>query len=303
MNQLLRKGPLVLSLNVMRKLFESEYDFYPRTWFLPDQLSEFKSDCKYIHEKQSKNNKALTTFIVKPNDGSQGDGIYLIKSPDEYLKFNSNGNLCGNASSSAKQRNSSKGDIVQEYIYNPFLIDGLKCDLRIYVVVISLKPLEIYICDEGLVRFATINYQYPDDNNLNQTFMHLTNYSLNKKNQLYKFTESIEETSNDFENSDSSGQGSKRKLSRVFNYMSNRGYNVNKIKSAIDDLVIKTILALLPEMKVECAFESYCWTNKPKPECFQVIFNIFIFRNVIIKIYYIKKSMFITQTISKHQKY
>jgi tubulin polyglutamylase TTLL11 len=270
MNQLLRKGPLVLSLNVMRKLFDNEYDFYPRTWFLPEQLSEFKSDCKYIHEKQSKSNKQLTTFIVKPNDGSQGDGIYLIRSPDEYLKFNSSTNLCSNALSSAKQRNSSKGHIVQEYIYNPFLIDGLKCDLRIYVVIVSLKPLEIFLCDEGLVRFATVNYQYPDDNNLSQTFMHLTNYSLNKKNQSYKFTESIEENNNDFENSDSSGQGSKRKLSRVFNYMSNKGYNVNKIKSSIDDLVIKTILALLPEMKVECAFESFSPGNKQKPECFQV---------------------------------
>ena len=100
--------------------------------------------------------------------------------------------------------------------------------------------------------------------------MHLTNYSLNKKNQSYKFTESIEENNNDFENSDSSGQGSKRKLSRVFNYMSNKGYNVNKIKSSIDDLVIKTILALLPEMKVECAFEHFSPGNKQKPECFQV---------------------------------
>jgi hypothetical protein len=273
MNQLLRKGPLVVSLNVMRKVFDREYDFYPRTWFLPDQLSEFKSDCKYIHEKQLKNNQALTTFIVKPNDGSQGDGIYLIKSPDEYLKFNSSNNISSTVSTSAKQRNSSKSHIVQEYIYSPFLIDGLKCDLRIYVVVISLKPLEIYICDEGLVRFATINYQYPNENNLKQTFMHLTNYSLNKKNQFYKFTESIEETNNDFENPDSSGQGSKRKLSRVFNYMLKRGYNVNKIKEEIDDLVIKTVLALLPEMKVECAFENSSSPNRQKPECFQVISN------------------------------
>ncbi len=35
MNQLLRKGPLSLSLNIMRKIYDQEFDFYPRTWFLP----------------------------------------------------------------------------------------------------------------------------------------------------------------------------------------------------------------------------------------------------------------------------
>lgn len=260
MNQLLRKGPLTLSLNVMRKLFEPEYDFYPRTWFLPEQLAEFTEDCRYIHEKQLKRNQPLTTFIVKPNDGSQGDGIYLIKDHDDYIR----------STSSLAKKNSSKCHIVQEYIHNPFLIDGLKFDLRIYVVIVNLKPLEIYICDEGLVRFATVNYQYPDDNNLNQIFMHLTNYSLNKKNESYKFTSDKEEESAEKsrkEDSKSSGQGSKRKLTRVFNYMSNRGLNVNKIKAEIDNLVVKTVLALLPEMKIECAFEN---VNKQRPTCFQV---------------------------------
>ena len=73
------------------------------------------------------------------------------KDPDDYLKM--------------PKKNSSKSFIVQEYIHNPFLIDGLKFDLRIYVVIVSLKPLEIYICDEGLVRFATVNYQIPNEEN------------------------------------------------------------------------------------------------------------------------------------------
>ena len=38
MNQLLRKGPLSFSLNIMRKIYDQEYDFYPRTWFLPVYL-------------------------------------------------------------------------------------------------------------------------------------------------------------------------------------------------------------------------------------------------------------------------
>ena len=133
----LRKGPLTLALNIMRKIFRDEFNFYPRTWFLPEQLKEFCTDCRYIHEKELKSQQILTTFILKPNDGSQGDGIYLLRDAEECFKI------------IPKKKIHTKSYIVQEYIHNPFLIDGLKSDLRIYVVIVSLKPLEIYICDEG----------------------------------------------------------------------------------------------------------------------------------------------------------
>ncbi len=260
MNTLLRKGPLTRALNVMRKLYNSEFEFYPRTWFLPEQFKEFSQDVRYIHEKEMKSKQSLfTTFIVKPNDGSQGEGIMLIKDPEDYLKM--------------PKKNSSKSFIVQEYIHNPFLIDGLKFDLRIYVVIVSLKPLEIYICDEGLVRFATVNYQFPNEENLNQIFMHLTNYSLNKKNEMYKFTNNTS-SNNNINNNNEAGNGSKRKLTTVFNYMQMKGYNVSRLKASIDDLVVKTVLSLLPEMKVECAFETYNMSSKQRPEYFQVIFII-----------------------------
>ena len=48
--------------------------------------------------------------------------------------------------------------IVQKYIKNPLLINGLKWDLRIYVFVSSFCPLIAYISDDGLVRFATDQY-------------------------------------------------------------------------------------------------------------------------------------------------
>lgn len=74
--------------------------------------------------------------------------------------------------------------MVSRYIANPHLIDGLKYDLRIYVLVTSFDPLKVYLFREGLVRFATEKYS----NNmasLKKRFIHLTNYSVNKKAEGY----------------------------------------------------------------------------------------------------------------------
>ena len=72
--------------------------------------------------------------------------------------------------------------IVSRYIPNPLLINDLKFDLRIYVLISSFDPLRIYIYDEGLARFACETY---NPNNKNNRFSHLTNYSVNKKNDKF----------------------------------------------------------------------------------------------------------------------
>ena len=45
--------------------------------------------------------------------------------------------------------------VVQKYLHDPFLIDGLKFDFRIYVLVAGCDPLRIFIYTEGLARLAT----------------------------------------------------------------------------------------------------------------------------------------------------
>jgi tubulin polyglutamylase TTLL4 len=67
---------------------------------------------------------------------------------------------------------------VQRYIPDPLLINKLKFDLRVYVLVTSVAPLRIYLYEEGLARFATEEYT-TDDSQLDNNFVHLTNYSLN----------------------------------------------------------------------------------------------------------------------------
>jgi len=65
-------------------------------------------------------------------------------------------------------------------MHKPFLIDKLKFDLRIYVMLCGVDPLRVYFYNEGLCRLATCEYKSPQQNNLDCLYMHLTNYAINK---------------------------------------------------------------------------------------------------------------------------
>ncbi len=60
------------------------------------------------------------------------------------------------------------------------LIDGLKFDLRVYALVYGVNPLRVFIYKDGLARFATEAYTPPVGTNLENMYMHLTNYAINK---------------------------------------------------------------------------------------------------------------------------
>ena len=53
-----------------------------------------------------------------------------------------------------------------QYVNKPFLIDGLKFDLRVYVLITSCDPLRVFVFRDGLVRLATEPYQVPNDSNM-----------------------------------------------------------------------------------------------------------------------------------------
>ena len=67
---------------------------------------------------------------------------------------------------------------------NPALIKGHKFDFRIYVLITSvIEPLSIFVFRDGLVRLASEKYDV--SKNIQDMYVHLTNYSLNKKNEKF----------------------------------------------------------------------------------------------------------------------
>ncbi len=139
------------------------HHFFPRTWILPEQASALKA---YTQAHPS------AYYIAKPAGESQGRGIYLTKEV-AHLE--------------------GQHMLVQEYVANPALIEGLKYDLRLYVLLRSVDPLRIYIYKDGLVRLATKPYRPPAKDNLHDLHMHLTNYAINKLSPEFIYNERVEQ--------------------------------------------------------------------------------------------------------------
>ena len=129
-------------------------------------------------------------LIVKPDNQSQGIGIYLTKKLEGVIEY-------------------GEQLIVQEYISNPLLLEGLKFDLRIYVL---LKC----IYQEGLGRFSTSKYEKPTNGNMQDMCMHLTNYAINKLSPNFVFNE--KEANDDV--------GHKRSLTSVLRLLQSKGVDV-----------------------------------------------------------------------------
>ena len=123
--------------------------------------------------------------------------------------------------------------LVQEYMAKPFLLDGFKFDLRLYVLVTSFDPLRVFLYRDGLVRLSTQEYKAPCDGNLDDLFMHLTNYSINKH-------------ADNFEASDAADAGSKRSLAWLTEWLDANGHDSALLWRRMADVVLKTLMIALP---------------------------------------------------------
>lgn len=158
--------------------------------------------------------------------------------------------------------------IVQEYIEKPFLMEGYKFDLRIYILVTSCDPLKIFLYHDGLVRMGTEKYIPPNESNLTQLYMHLTNYSVNKHNER-------------FERNETEDKGSKRSIKWFTEFLQANQHDVTKFWSDISELVVKTLIVAEPHV-----LHAYrmCRPGQPpgsESVCFEVLgFDILLDRKL-----------------------
>ncbi|OMJ76038.1 hypothetical protein SteCoe_23175 [Stentor coeruleus] len=233
-----KKNYLAWNLNRMCKLFPNDYNFYPKTWVLPGDWIDLKSSW-------TKNK----FFIFKPEASSQGRGIFL-KNKLEDINLN-------------------ERFVAQEYLKDPLLIDGLKFDLRIYVLLAGCNPLRVYIHDQGLVRLATEGFSPPNIHNMNNMCMHLTNYAVNKNNSKFVFNE----------DSDADDIGHKRSLSSTLSYLQEQGYDIEALMKSIEDIIMKTLCSVQPylaHLYKSCQPEDYS-----NSMCFELLgFDVILDKNL-----------------------
>lgn len=146
MNSLCLKVSGARFLREISQYFPDLYSFVPKTLIIPEETAALKEAMAQDQEKE---------WILKPDNGSLGDGITIVK-----------GHLASEICDS---------QVAQEYIES-ILINGKKFDLRVYALVSSLDPLCIYVYKDGVARFCSESYQE------GTLFSRLTNVALNKQN-------------------------------------------------------------------------------------------------------------------------
>ena len=209
----------------------------------------------------------LKTNIVIPNTHYNGKNYWIIKAPNlnrgRCIKLvNSMAKLykiiklisVGECNVYSDEKNNKLNEVnvnskyqssivlIQKYIERPFLYNGRKFDIRIWVLI--THKYEVYAFKEGHMKACSVNY---DLNNIENSFIHLTNYSLQKYNQNFsKFEKGNEISFNTFQE-----------------YLNDKNYNINikndiypKIKEIIE-ITTRSVKHKINENNKEYSFEIF----------------------------------------------
>ena len=116
-----RKVCLAIMLDAYERLFPDLFaSLAPNTWWIGRAAVGVTARASSQARGKPHGASAAQAFIVKPDNGCQGAGIQLVRGHEELRAL------------LAQTRQQA---VVQSYMPDPLLVDGLKFDLRLYVVV------------------------------------------------------------------------------------------------------------------------------------------------------------------------
>eukprot|EP00939_MAST-03C_sp_MAST-3C-sp1_P002190 g2190.t1 len=227
--------------------FAKTFALQTDTYVLPKEYTAF---LQAFSKHKAAEGEDRNIWILKPASMSRGRGIRLVHDLDDVTY--------------------SKEVVLQKYVENPLLLDGYKFDLRIYVLVTSFQPLEAYIYEDGFARFALTKYDLHVDRDggdasmqakelrakLQNLQMHLTNSSVQ---HARLDLESVLAKAAPFQRAPASKiGGSKMHTSELWRQLSSAGHDVDKIRTSIDECIIKSLLCADDHIKYQsCAFEVF----------------------------------------------
>lgn len=200
--------------------------FWPRSWRAPG------ASLDQICSEAFKAKTGTGTVIIKPDGGSQGQGIQLARSKQELQRH--------------LQRLQAPAAIIQEYVDRPLLLRGYKWDMRIYALVLPARNggMTSFLAHEGLVRVCLDPYELPDSRNLHRQTMHLTNYSLSKYSDKFAFSKDPCDAT----------YGCKRSLSAVLELLeAESGIRASSTWQALATLTRQTLNSLAEPLRIAAA--------------------------------------------------
>lgn len=119
------------------------------------------------------------TWIMKPVGRAQGKGIFLFTKLNQISDWKKNYKWRPNNGQDDQQEEQVETYVAQRYIDNPYLIGGVKSDMRLYVLVTSFSPLTVWIYRAGFARFSMNRFSMRKKDVANAG-IHLTNVAVQK---------------------------------------------------------------------------------------------------------------------------
>ena len=202
------KSLFYLNYKRFEKRYPAEYDYMLESYIYPKE--------KELIEKKFRNytlKNKNDIWLVKPVSGKCGLNISILTNfSDIHLK----------------------DYIITKYLFNPHLIKGYKYDLRFHGLISTIKPLKLYLYNEGLVRLASEKHDISSCFS-KKIFSFLTNLHINKENKkrfIYPQNITNLEDSNLWN------------LETFKKYCFRNNINYNNIFNEVSDIFIKSIISV-----------------------------------------------------------